>query len=130
MIACIQGIRDVSEEELVIRTAKYSLVSILCLWLCFTYLDNLVNLARIYREENERIDMIYAEKADPDEDGVLVVPKLREAFANPYSNAHLSDLQEDKDYWINHFYEAYYDLGTIIALPREEWDEQYGDNSR
>ena len=74
--------------------------------------------------------MIYAEKADPDEDGVLVVPKLREAFANPYSNAHLSDLQEDKDYWINHFYEAYYALGTIIALPREEWDEQYGDNGR
>ncbi|RAZ94634.1 hypothetical protein DK853_34140, partial [Klebsiella oxytoca] len=71
---CIQGIVDVSDKEQAIRTAKYSLVSVLCAWLFFTYLDNLVNLARIYREEQERIELIRAEKADPEGTGILVVP--------------------------------------------------------
>lgn len=128
-IACIQGIVDVAQNELVVRAAKYSLVSVLCLWLFFTYLDNLVNLARIFREENERVSMIKADKADPNGDGIVVVPKLREAFANPYSNMHLSDLENDKEYWINHFYEMYYDVGNITAIPRDEWDELYGEGT-
>ena len=127
-IACIQGIVDVTEEELLIRVAKYSLVSVLCLWLFFTYLDNLVNLARIYREENERIELILEEKADVNGDGIVVIPQLREAFANPYSNAHLSDFTDDKEYWINHFYEIYYDVGNITAIPRDEWNEIYGED--
>lgn len=124
---CIQGIVDVSDKEQAIRAAKYSLVSVLCAWLFFTYLDNLVNLARIYREEKERIELIRAEKADPEGTGILVVPQLRKAFENPYSNAHESDLQDDKDYWINLYYEVYYDVGNITAIPRDEWEEQYGE---
>lgn len=126
-IACIQGIVDVADQELLIKAAKYSLVSILCVWLFFTYLDNLVNLARIYREENERIELILEEKADPNADGIVVVPKYREAFKNPYSVAHDSDMEDDKEYWINLFYETYYDVGNITAIPREEWDELYGE---
>lgn len=125
-IACIQGIMDVADRELAVRAAKYSLVSILCVWLFFTYLDNLVNLARIYREEQERIELIRADKADPEGDGIVVVPKLREAFANPYSDAHNSDMEDDKDYWINLYYEMYYDVGNITAIPRDEWEELYG----
>ncbi len=125
-IACIQGIVDVSCTEMAIRAAKYSLVSILCVWLFFTYLDNLVNLARIYREEHERISLILEEKADPDGDGIVVVPQYREAFKNPYSDAHNSDLQDDKEYWINLFYEIYYDVGNITAIPRDEWEDLYG----
>lgn len=94
----------------------------------FTYLDNLVNLARIYREEAERVALIKADKADPDGDGIVVVPKLREAFENPYSNAHESDLEDDKDFWINRFYEVYYDVGNITAIPRDEWNEKYGED--
>lgn len=127
MIACIQGIVDAADEELVIRAVKYSLVSVLCLWLFFTYMENLVNLARIYREENERIALIEADRADPEGDGVVVIPQYREAFRNPYSNAHDSDLTEDMDYWINIFYEVYYDVGNITAIPRDEWNELYGD---
>lgn len=127
-VGCIQGIVDVSDKEQAIRAAKYSLVSVLCVWLFFTYLDNLVNLARIYREEQERIGLIRAEKADPDGTGIVVVPQLREAFENPYSNAHESDLQDDKDYWINLYYEVYYDVGNITAIPRDEWEERYGEN--
>lgn len=125
-IACIQGIVDIADHEQTIRAAKYSLVSVLCVWLFFTYLDNLVNLARIYREEQERISLIREDKADPDGDGIVVIPKLREAFRNPYSNAHDSDLEDDKEYWINRFYESYYDVGNITAIPRDEWNELYG----
>lgn len=128
-IACIQGIVDVTDQELIVKAAKYSLVSTLCVWLFFTYMDQLVNLARIYREEHERVEMIKADKADPNGDGIVVVPQLREAFQSPYSNAHESDLQDDKDYWINLFYEVYYDVGNITAIPREEWEELYGEDS-
>lgn len=126
MTACIQGIVDVRQDETVISAARYSLVGILCLWLFFTYVENLVNLARIYREENERVELIRADKADPEGDGIVVIPRYREAFRTPFSNAHDSDLTEDKDYWINLFYEIYYDVGNITAIPRDEWDELYG----
>ena len=126
-IACIQAIVDVADAEQVIKAAKYSLVTILCIWLFFTYLDNLVNLARIYREENERISLIVEERDNPEGDGIVVVPQYREAFENPYSNAHNSDMQEDPGYWINHFYEIYYDVGRIEAIPRDEWNELYGE---
>lgn len=128
MIGCIQGIVDVTDHELFIRAAKYSLVSVLCVWLFFTYLDNLVNLARIYREENERIALILEEKADPEGDGVIVVPKFREAFRNPYSIAHDSDMDEHGDYWINLFYETYYGVENIKAIPRDQWNELYGED--
>ncbi len=129
MAACIQGIVDAFDRELLLRAAKYALAGILCLWLFFTYVENLVNLARIYREENERIALIQAEKADPDGKGIVVIPNYREAFRNPYSNAHNSDLTNDKDYWINLFYEVYYDVGNITAIPRDEWNERYGEDS-
>ena len=128
MIAVIQAITDgAGNTELGLKVARYSLVSVLCLWLFFTYMENLVNLARIYREETERIEMIKADKADPNGDGIVIVPQLREAFANPYSNMHESDMTDDKTYWINVFYEVYYDVGNITAIPREEWDEKYAD---
>lgn len=130
MTACIQGIVDIRQDETVISAIKYSLVGILCLWLFFTYVENLVNLARIYREENERIELIKADKADPEGDGIVVIPQYREAFRTPFSVAHDSDLTEDKNYWINHFYEIYYDVGNITAIPRNEWDEFYGDKEQ
>lgn len=125
-IACIQGIIDLSDSEAAVKAAKYSLVSILCVCLFFTYLDGLVNLARIYREEKERVEIIKADKADPDGDGIVVVAKLREEFATTFSNLHASDLENDKEYWVNLFYEIYYDVGNITAIPRPEWEEKYG----
>ena len=127
MTACIQGIVDIKEDETFVSVAKYGLTGILCLWLFFTYIENLVNLARIYREDQERIALILEDKEDPEGDGIVVIPQYREDFQNVYSDAHNSDLTDDKDYWINHFYEIYYDVGNITAIPREEWNEQYGD---
>ena len=126
-VACIQAVIDVTPEEMTIKAAKYSLVSILCMCLMFTYLENLVNLARIYREENERIEIILREKETLEEGEVIVVPKYREAFENPYSMAHVTDLDEDPGYWINIFYENYYEVPAISAIPRDEWNELYGE---
>lgn len=125
MIACLQGIVDVNINDVVISGARYALISVLCLWLFFTYTENLVNLARIYREENERISLIQADYEVGS--GMVVIPQFREQFRNPYSNAHDSDLTEDQGYWINLFYEVYYGVGNITAIPRDEWDELYGE---
>lgn len=127
MIACLQGFAEIfydMNRESLFNAVKYIVVVVLMLWLFFTYMDNLVNLARIYREDNERIELLKEAKAE----GIspAVIPQYREAFANPYSNAHASDMTEDPKYWINHFYEGYYGLGRIIAIPRDEWDELYG----
>lgn len=128
MIAVLQGIADIDvEKETVLRGVKYASAGILCLWLFFTYMDGLINVARIYREETERIEMIKADKADPNGDGIVIVPKLREEFATPFSNGHLSDMENDKNFWINTFYELYYDVGNITAIPRDEWEVLYAD---
>lgn len=127
VIACIQGIIDAARDDQILLIAKYSLVSIFCLWFAFNYFDNLVNLARIYREENERITMIVEEKENPEGTGIVVLPELRQEFRNPYSYMHDSDLEDDSGYWINLFYEAYYDVGNITAIPRDEWNERYGE---
>ena len=125
IIACLQGIVDVDASDIAINSVRYGLVSVLCLWLFFTYTENLVNLARIYREENERISLI---KADYEVgSGIVVLPRFREQFRNPYSNAHDSELSDDKEYWINLYYEVYYDIGNITAIPRDEWDALYGE---
>ena len=128
MIAVLQGIADIDvEKETVLRGVKYASAGILCLWLFFTYMDGLINVARIYRAETERIEMIKADKADPNGDGIVIVPKLREEFATPFSNGHLSDMENDKNFWINTFYELYYDVGNITAIPRDEWEVLYAD---
>ena len=51
---------------------------------------------------------------------MVVIPKFREAFKNPYSVAHDSDMEEYGGYWINLFYETYYGVDNIKAIPRDE----------
>ena len=36
-------------------------------------------------------------------------------------------MEDDKDYWINLYYEIYYDVGNITAIPRDKWEELYGE---
>lgn len=129
LIACVQSFVLVvyetdgkSSHQELFTVGKYAVISILCLWLFFTYVENLVNLGRIYREENERIDII--QEAVANGENTVVVPQYRPAFENRYSNAHASDMTPDPDYWINHFYRNYYKIGKVIAIPREEWNEQ------
>ncbi|MCL2254163.1 MAG: DUF6056 family protein [Lachnospiraceae bacterium] len=94
-------------------------VSVLWLWLFFEYSENLVNLGRIQREENERIALIITAKERGDD--MAVVPQYRKEFDNRYSSSHRSDMTEDEEYWINGFYEGYYGV-MVRAVPRAEWD--------
>ncbi len=126
MIACLQSFTFALNEKIDWHKAvKYSLTVILVIWLFFVYLENLVNLGRIWREENERIALI--QEAVEREEERVVVPQYRPAFKNRFSVAHDSDMTEDPEYWINLFYGGYYEIDTIIAIPRDEWNEIYGE---
>ena len=94
--------------------------SVLTLWMIFDYPFNLVNLARIEREENERIAII--EAAATDGQARVIVPMYRPEFENRYSYAHRQDMVADGDYWINSFYENLYGI-RVIAVPRAVWDD-------
>ena len=122
IIAVIQLILELKQTESAVKIMKYSLVSILCAMFFFTYLENLVNLARILREENERIQIITQAANDGAE--YVEVPMYREAFKNEYSVAHDSDMTEDPGYWINTFYEDWYGIDSIVGVPRDEWNEK------
>ncbi|MCM1125440.1 MAG: DUF6056 family protein [Lachnospiraceae bacterium] len=128
IIACIQGFHitfhDRSQNK-GFKAAYYCAIWILSVSFFFVYVENLVNLARIYRENNERIELI-REAAEKGEDFV-VIPQYREAFKNRFTFAYDSDMTEDAGYWINQYYEVYYGVASISALPRDEWEELFGE---
>lgn len=126
-IACIQGIVHVSEKDTVYKIVKNAMIAVFCLWFFFMYLDNTVNIARIFRDENERIELILEEKYSPDCDSLVVVPELHEEFRTPYSAGFDAQMTDDPENWINIFYEMYYDIGNITAIPREDWEGLYGE---
>jgi hypothetical protein len=102
--------------------ARLVIVSLLWLWLFFDYQQSLVNLARLQREDGERIAAI--ETAINSGAEIAVVPQFRPEFANRYSSLHRHDMTEDPDYWVNQFYKKYYGI-KVCAIPREEWEEIY-----
>ncbi len=122
MISCVQGIVDVSDKDLYLRALKLSAVSVFALYFVFTYIDCGANLMRIYRESQERFAYIEEQKAAGNMD--ITVPLLRPAFENKYSDAYNSELSaEDSGYWVNVGYATYFEVNSISAVPREEWEE-------
>lgn len=106
-----------------IKIARYSLLTVLAMYICYDYSINLVNLFRIKREDNERISLI--QEAVQNGESEVVVPQYRPEFENRFSAAHHNDMQEDPFFWINQFYENYYGIPSISAIPRAEYDELY-----
>lgn len=129
MIACVQGFIltfNGGSFDRKFQSVYYCVVGILLVNFFFVYVENLVNLARIYREENERVSLI--EEAIEEGQTSVVVPQYREAFKNNYSFAHDSDMTDDPAYWINFYYEIYYGISSVSAIPRDEWDELHGES--
>lgn len=125
MISCVQGIVDVSDKDLYLRALKLSAVSVFALYFVFTYIDCGAHLMRIYRESQERFAYIEEQKAAGNMD--ITVPLLRPAFQNKYSDAYNSELSaEDSGYWVNVGYATYYEVDSIIAIEREEWEALTG----
>ena len=123
IIASVQLLMELRQNEAWVRVVKYSAVSILCLMFFFTYLENLVNLARILREDNERLEIM--SRASEAHESYVEVPMYREAFKNKYSAAHDNDFGEDPGYWINTFYEDWYGIESIVGVPRDIWNENH-----
>lgn len=126
-IACICAIRECDKKEFTVALLRYGLAAVLCLCLFFTYFNDMINLWRIDRENTERIELIVESRKENGGSGNAVIPQFREEFKNRYSTAHDSDMTEDPGCWINMFYEVYYGVDSIVAIPREEWDALYGD---
>ena len=120
-IAVVQFFVDVSEKEVIFASLKMGMISVMLLVMFFTYMDSGANLARIYREYNER-DVYLTQKAA---EGVtdVTVPMLRPDFETKYSDGYNSDIQEDPGYWVNVAYASYYGFNSVSGVPREGWTE-------
>ncbi len=120
-IAVVQFFVDVEEREAIFASLKTGMISVMLLIMFFTYMDSGANLARIYREYNER-DVYLTQKAA---EGVtdVTVPMLRPDFETKYSDGYNSDIQEDPGYWVNVAYASYYGFNSVSGVPREEWTD-------
>lgn len=121
IISVTQFYADVSGIESVFAVLKTGLLSVMLLLMFFAYMDSGANLARIYREYNER-DVYLIQKA---EEGVedVTIPMLRPDFETKYSDGYNSDIHDDPGYWINVAYATYYGFNSVSGVPREDWTE-------
>lgn len=127
MIAAIEGIvRIFNQKEESGRSCMviYALAAVMCLLMFFDYFENLVNLARIKREEDSRISMI--QEAIDRGENTVVIPNYHPEFNNRFTTAYDAETCEDPEFWINGYYEEYMGIDNVIALPYEEWEEIYG----
>lgn len=127
MISIIQLLQDlsVSDPKYDLKKAvKYSIVVSLCIVFTFVYLENLVNLARIYREKNEQFSILEDAVANGNT-SYVEIPQLHEPFDNKYTIAYYPQLDEDPSFWLNVFYEEWFGIDQISAIPRDIWDENH-----
>lgn len=103
---------------------KYAVIVSLCIVFTFSYFENLVNLARIYREKNEQVSIL--EDAVANENTSYVeIPQLHEPFDNDFTMAYYPQLNQDPGFWLNIYYEAWFGIDQISAIPRDIWDENH-----
>lgn len=121
-ISLLQEVRSIGEVKIAGNVMKYFAAAVLCLLFTFTYLENLVNLARIYRETNEQTAIMEQAVAEGNTEYVEI-PQLHEDFDNKYTIAYFPQLDPDPEFWINTFYEDWYGIDAISAIPRDVWDE-------
>ena len=90
--------------------------------------DN-VEIERIQKEYN--INKLLAtilsnRKITKHEDIVKFLQPKRSDFYNPYSAIEKMEMTDDPGYWINIFYEEYYGVPSIRAIPYDDWVETNG----
>lgn len=115
IIAVVQFFVYVKENEIIFRSLKTGMISVMCLIMFFTYMESGANLARIYREYHER-DVYLTEQA---ENGVkdVTVPMLRPDFETKYSDGYNSDITASPEYWLNIAYARIMDLTVFPVSP-------------
>lgn len=112
------------ENRLLLQAAGYGILAVLLLRFFFVYVEEGTNLARIYRDETNRIAYIEEQRNLGKEE--IVVPLVHTDFYNPYSAIEKMEMTDDPGYWINIFYEEYYGVPSIRAIPYDDWVEANG----
>lgn len=120
-VACVQCFVLITEKEAAIRALKQSFVYGMLLYMGFTYVDSVVNVARICRDYERRDAYIWEQKAAGKTE--IVVPLIQEGFETKYSFGYDTDFGVDSGYWVNEMAEKYYEVDSIRAVPLDEWTE-------
>ena len=103
-----------------------SAIVVIGICLSFEYITQGANLARIYREYNERNEYIKAQAEAGVDD--VIVPKLRPLWESRFSAGYEFDITEDYRDFRNVAYQTYYGVDTVTAVEREEWEKLVGES--
>ncbi|HBV82309.1 MAG TPA: hypothetical protein DEB74_05855 [Lachnospiraceae bacterium] len=120
-IACVQAIWYIPKEEIYLNTCKFAGIILFLIGMFFSYCENGANLMRIYREVNEREAYILEQKEQGNVN--LTVPMLRPGFETKYSFYYKNDVDQDPESWGCSILRQYYDLESLVGIPRSEWTE-------
>lgn len=127
LIGVIGAIRRIMTDESLegswlLRAAGLGILAILLLQFFFMYVEEGTNLARIWRDETNRIAYIEEQKEKGAKE--ITVPMVHTDFYNKYSAIEKMEMTDDPGYWINIFYEEYYGVPSIRAIPYDDWAAQ------
>ena len=127
LIGVIGAMRRIMSDESregawLLRAAGFGILAVLLLQFFFMYVEEGTNLARIWRDETNRIAYIEEEKEKGAEE--VTVPLVHTDFYNKYSAIEKMEMTDDPGYWINIFYEKYYGVPSIRAIPYDDWAAQ------
>ena len=121
MTAIAQGVAMLMKcKEKLIKASISALLIVAVVFFTLSYFEDGANLARIKREFDER-DAYLTEQAVNGGDDVEA-PMLRPLWQTRFSVAYEADIQEDWQFWINHFMAQHYGLGTIHGVERDNWN--------
>lgn len=118
-IALVQAIAYIPKEDIYLNTLKYGGVIVFTAFMYFVYFENGADLMRVLREVNEREEYILEQKEQGNLN--LTVPMLRPEFQTKYTFIYGQDVDNDPESWGCYLYKTYYDLESLVGVPRDEW---------
>jgi hypothetical protein len=130
LIILVYAIRECMKGEqdgYLLHAAGYSILAVMALHFFFTYVEDGTNLARIWRDERQRIAYIEEQAAAGATD--ITVPQVHKDFYNSYSAIAKMEMTENPEYWINVFYESYYGVTSVRAVEVDEWEDGFSSNA-
>ena len=108
------GEAEASEKTVLLQTIKYGTVVAMAIYMLFTYIESGANLARIYREEQNRYSYLEEQAAAGAEDAEI--PMLSDQFYTKYTSAYTCDVSDDWTNWNNMMIAEYYGFKTVLGV--------------
>lgn len=122
-VACVNAVNQIPREDLYANLMKYSLVVVLLVTMYFEYIAAGANLMRIYRELQEREQIVADQVAEGKQD--VEVPMIRPEWENRFTFIYKNDVEEEPDRWGSYIYSILYGVNSVTGVPREQWDEEH-----